>query len=302
MGDTGSLTIGIILSALAINLCSFDTPNISYSSCGVSEDSGVNAAVAAFSPLLVPCLDVVRVYLHRIRNHRSPFLPDKNHIHHKLLALGIKPRQAMLGIIAFSLLLSVANILLSQYIGITVLFIADIILFAILNILISKLISKRQKNLAYMNRILDAMRRDSKKTRLLRFEEKLIPMIDHLKGRRDASDGFFAEFYDILRLIDYFALVGDDLRQKYTYVVIAKSTLSEEQLIGLFYHVLNRRDARHFQDLIEKYAVFGDLRLEDLRSELEFNHYQNLLNDVEPDNTGIPLKTYKKSAFVFELP
>lgn len=143
MGDTGSLTIGIILSALAINLCSFDVLNISCPDTGRSVDSGVNAAVAAFAPLLVPCLDVVRVYMHRIRNHKSPFLPDKNHIHHKLLALGIKPRQAMPGIISFSLLLSIANILLSQYVSITVLFIADILLFAILNILISKLIDRK---------------------------------------------------------------------------------------------------------------------------------------------------------------
>lgn len=144
MGDTGSLTIGIILSALAINLCSFDVLNISYPYTDTSVDSGVNAAVTAFSPLLVPCLDVVRVYMHRIRNHKSPFLPDKNHIHHKLLALGIKPRQAMFSIISFSLLLSVANILLSRYVGITVLFIADILLFVALNILISKLIVRRQ--------------------------------------------------------------------------------------------------------------------------------------------------------------
>lgn len=37
------------------------------------------------SSLLVPCYDVARGYLHRVRNRKAPLLPDKNHIHYKLL-------------------------------------------------------------------------------------------------------------------------------------------------------------------------------------------------------------------------
>ena len=39
----------------------------------------------------------------RIRNHRNPFLPDKNHIHHKILRTGIGPRLTMLILILASL-------------------------------------------------------------------------------------------------------------------------------------------------------------------------------------------------------
>lgn len=46
--------------------------------------------VIAFSTVLVPLLDVIRVVLHRLRNHRNPFLPDKNHFHHKLLRTGMR--------------------------------------------------------------------------------------------------------------------------------------------------------------------------------------------------------------------
>ena len=127
-------------------------------------------------------------------------------------------------------------------------------------------------------------------------------MIDHLKARRDVSDDYFDEFLDILRAIDHSPLIGNDIRQRYTYVAIAKSTLSNEQLTGLFYHALNHPDGGEYQRLIERYAVFSNFRLEDLRSELEFNHYLNLLNGVPPDKSGIPLKTYGKSAFIFEMP
>lgn len=42
--------------------------------------------IPAFAPLLIPAMDVIRVYLHRIKSGRNPFMPDKTHIHHKLLA------------------------------------------------------------------------------------------------------------------------------------------------------------------------------------------------------------------------
>ena len=80
MGDTGSLTIGLLLAVMAIHLSMSDP---------VKEELFPGAIVTAFSFLLVPMLDVVRVVLHRLRNHQPPFLPDKNHIHHKFIALGM---------------------------------------------------------------------------------------------------------------------------------------------------------------------------------------------------------------------
>ncbi len=131
MGDTGALTIGIVISALSLRLGDMDSIRYDF-----------NPAVVAFAPLLVPCLDVVRVYMHRIRNGANPFLPDKNHIHHKLLAIGMHQRTAMTSIVLFSALLSIANIYLSKYINITFLFIGDILLWTIINCLLSKYRSK----------------------------------------------------------------------------------------------------------------------------------------------------------------
>lgn len=136
MGDTGSLTIGIMLCFLSIEVTQLPTD---------ATTQGFNPFVLAFAPLLVPCFDVVRVYLHRVRNGRNPFLPDKNHIHHKLLALGLQQRTAMVSIVLISTLLTLANILLSRYLGATLLLLLNVISWTAANIVITKKI--HQKNI-----------------------------------------------------------------------------------------------------------------------------------------------------------
>lgn len=99
----------------------------------------------AFAPLLVPCFDVVRVYLHRVRNGKNPFLPDKNHIHHKLLAIGMRQRTAMATIVLTSTVFTLLNILLSAYINANLLLCMDIALWTMANAFITKKI----KNYSY---------------------------------------------------------------------------------------------------------------------------------------------------------
>lgn len=136
MGDTGALTIGLFLSVMSIRICQIETfPN------------DYNPAVIAFAPLLIPGLDVVRVYFHRIRARRNPFLPDKTHIHHKLLALGLGQRVAMMTIISSSALLTLANYFLSQYVEVTVLLLCNLILWIVINALLTYSIRKREKQL-----------------------------------------------------------------------------------------------------------------------------------------------------------
>ncbi len=134
MGDTGALTTGIIICFLCMRICSMDQ-----SVGGFKGDS----LVIAFAPLLVPCFDVVRVYIRRIRHHTNPFLPDKSHIHHKLLDAGLPQRTAMVSILIFSLLLSGLNYWLAAYMNITVLFIIDILIFMVANIWLNMAINRR---------------------------------------------------------------------------------------------------------------------------------------------------------------
>lgn len=138
MGDTGSLTIGMMLCFLSLKMVL----------CAPDEGQDIpNPMVLAFSPLLIPCFDVVRVYLHRVRNGKNPFLPDKNHIHHKLLAIGMRQRTAMITILSVSLLFTLCNILLSKYLEVTILLIADIVTWTAANIWLTDKINKRNKKL-----------------------------------------------------------------------------------------------------------------------------------------------------------
>lgn len=134
MGDTGSLTVGLILSVLSIHICQLDASKLK-----------ANAAVVAIAPLLIPCFDVVRVYVHRIHCHRNPFLPDRSHIHHKLLALGMSQRVAMPTIVGTGIVLTAANYWFSTFVNINILFAIDAVLWIVANILISKAIRRRAK-------------------------------------------------------------------------------------------------------------------------------------------------------------
>lgn len=124
MGDTGSLTLGYILSFLAIK----------YSQNTESIPVTRGAFVIAFSTLIVPAFDVVRVVIVRIYNGKSPFEPDKNHIHHQFLAMGFTVRQAMLLILLVSCVFSGINILLMPYVDNTLMLIGDIVVWIGLNL------------------------------------------------------------------------------------------------------------------------------------------------------------------------
>ena len=139
MGDTGSLTIGLLISILSIHLAqTYPTGTFGM---------GLNPVVIAFSPLVIPCFDVLRVYLHRLRAGRNPFLPDKCHIHHKLLALGVKQRWAMITIIMVSFAYISLNVALSPFLNATILVLIDVCLWIVANMILTRKIKQRQERL-----------------------------------------------------------------------------------------------------------------------------------------------------------
>ncbi len=117
MGDAGSLTLGFILSLLVIHLSRTDTG---------ADHTGTPGLIAAFSTLVVPLFDVIRVVLHRLHARKNPFRPDKNHIHHKLLRTGMRVRMVMLTIFGLSIYFIGLNILLTDRIDINWILIIDI--------------------------------------------------------------------------------------------------------------------------------------------------------------------------------
>ena len=128
MGDTGSLMLGYIISLLVIHLSREDIAE------GFSGE--VNLAMA-FSTLIVPLFDVVRVVLHRLREGHNPFLPDKNHFHHKLLRTGMGPRMVMVTILFITLAFVALNRLLVETLGVTWMLILDIVLWTLMQLAIN---------------------------------------------------------------------------------------------------------------------------------------------------------------------
>lgn len=133
MGDTGSLTIGILLSFLSIAACTHQP----------TESSRCNPFVTAFAPLIVPCFDVLRVFLHRLRNRQPLFSPDKNHIHHKLLCIGLTQRRTMVTLLAVSVFFTILNIGCSPWANSNLLLATDILLWSATNVWLTRIMKKK---------------------------------------------------------------------------------------------------------------------------------------------------------------
>ena len=135
MGDTGSQTLGYILSFLSIRYCACPADGMPYPD---------GTIVIAFSTLIVPVFDVFRVMWVRARDHRHLFSPDRNHIHHKFLAMGIGPRRAMASILLISCLFICLNLCLIPYVNSTLILLLDIALWTILNLWFDRVRDKRR--------------------------------------------------------------------------------------------------------------------------------------------------------------
>lgn len=135
MGDTGSLILGTVLSIIVIK---FNELNVDQT----APYSIASAPAVSFAILIYPLVDTLRVFIIRALQKKSPFSPDKNHIHHRLLALGFSHKQATYIIIAINIAF-VVPVFLLQNIGIGLLMIINIILCTFLFMIPAIFIQKR---------------------------------------------------------------------------------------------------------------------------------------------------------------
>ncbi|MFN9798494.1 MAG: MraY family glycosyltransferase, partial [Bacteroidota bacterium] len=96
MGDSGSLIIGVVIYVLTMKMIEFPSQRMSHTMMSVSKP------VLAMAILAYPLIDTLRVFIIRAVQGRSPFSADKNHIHHKLLSLGLTHRQVSLVLYAYT--------------------------------------------------------------------------------------------------------------------------------------------------------------------------------------------------------
>jgi len=110
MGDSGSMLLGLMLSASAVTLSGqFSADQLRTGAYG-SQASLLPTLLPILLPitiLVVPLADLVLAVVRRTRAGRSPFAPDKQHLHHRLLEIGHSQRRAVLimwlwaGLVAF---------------------------------------------------------------------------------------------------------------------------------------------------------------------------------------------------------
>jgi UDP-GlcNAc:undecaprenyl-phosphate/decaprenyl-phosphate GlcNAc-1-phosphate transferase len=104
MGDTGSLVVGLIMAVMSFRLIELNAVSVVY--------SFESPMVFALALLIIPLYDTLRIIIVRVIKGKSPFQPDRNHIHHELLGMGFGHRNicrflsiAHFGIIAIAIIL-----------------------------------------------------------------------------------------------------------------------------------------------------------------------------------------------------
>lgn len=98
MGDSGSMVVGFIIIYLATKFIQVIPEEVT----GMIMP---NKYILILSLLFFPILDTLRVFVIRILNKKNPFKADRNHIHHRLLDLGLSHLQATLIIALCTILL-----------------------------------------------------------------------------------------------------------------------------------------------------------------------------------------------------
>lgn len=86
MGDSGSLIIGAILAVLAMRVVDHDTTRLP------TYLKQISTPIFVMAVLAYPLVDTLRIFIYRISRGISPFAADRNHIHHRLLAIGLGHR------------------------------------------------------------------------------------------------------------------------------------------------------------------------------------------------------------------
>jgi len=113
MGDAGAYTIGFIVSVLAIQ---FIELNKASEAASLVNSFSHSVPAVAIAILIIPIFDTLRVIVIRLTQGKSPFIADRNHLHHRLLDTGMTHTQATLVLSAFNILM-IGTALSFQFIG-----------------------------------------------------------------------------------------------------------------------------------------------------------------------------------------
>ncbi|MGB3376803.1 MAG: MraY family glycosyltransferase [Microbacterium sp.] len=114
MGDSGALVLGLLMATSAIAVTTQGDVN-----AFDPERFGRSQLLGAFIPIvlplvivMLPLLDFGLAVFRRMRAGKSPFAPDRKHLHHRMLDLGHRDRDAVLIFYAWTAVISLAVLLM----------------------------------------------------------------------------------------------------------------------------------------------------------------------------------------------
>ena len=137
MGDSGSTVLGLVLFILAVVING--DPH--------TQELGLNPMVMVMAPLLLPCYDVINVVIFRLANSKNPFKADKNHFHHRLLQLGLSQHATLVVELLAAVVIAGSLIVLSHWVDFNILFFALLMLWLLVNMILTRIITNKNTEL-----------------------------------------------------------------------------------------------------------------------------------------------------------
>ncbi|MCL2342991.1 MAG: undecaprenyl/decaprenyl-phosphate alpha-N-acetylglucosaminyl 1-phosphate transferase [Firmicutes bacterium] len=117
MGDTGALLLGYVLSTMSI--------------LGLFKIYAIVSFAVPFLVLAVPFFDTVFAFFRRLLKGQSPMKPDRGHLHHRLIALGLSQKQAVVILYGVSAVLGMCAVMISASGALKILILVMAVLVAV---------------------------------------------------------------------------------------------------------------------------------------------------------------------------
>ena len=137
MGDSGAMFLGLLISASAITLTGqVDASAITAENSG----SALLPLLLPFTVLAIPLLDFAMAIVRRIRAGRSPFSADREHLHHRIMRMGLTQQRTTVVLYLWTAMFAVPTAI-AAFIPIWIALLVGVVIFAL-----SILVIKRNKN------------------------------------------------------------------------------------------------------------------------------------------------------------
>ena len=127
MGDSGAMFLGLLISASAITL----TGQVDASA--ITEENGGTALLPLLLPftiLAIPLLDFVMAILRRVKAGRSPFTADREHLHHRIMRMGISQQRTTIILCLWTAMFALPTVI-AAFVPIWIALISGLLIFLI---------------------------------------------------------------------------------------------------------------------------------------------------------------------------